>query len=395
MKKGKVLFFIACMSGGGADRVASLLSNEFFKNGYEVEMVITSMKKSDMGHTDLIDEIPMSFLADSIKKKKITMQEVFSSLLCKPIEATGKQVPAGFASLSFEAQYKKEISLIRSKLLNNPDATAIAFLQPSIPMLMLAARGLPNKVMFSERGDPIRLMKHRYGRKFIEKYYTRADAAVFQTYDAKNTYPECVNKKGTVISNPIKSDLPKAYHGERNKSITTFCRISEQKNLPLLLAAFNKLHSEHQDYTLRIIGDSLNEEGREVEKQLHAYIKENFLENSVVFEPFNSNVHEAIIKDAMYVNSSDYEGISNAMLEAIAIGLPSVCTDCPIGGARATINDGENGLLVPVGDAHTLYKAMKRVIEEDGLSEKLSLGGEKIREELSLEKTAKKWMEIF
>lgn len=395
MKKGKVLFFIACMSGGGADRVASLLSNEFFKNGYEVEMVITSMKKSDMGHTDLIDEIPMSFLADSIKKKKITMQEVFSSLLCKPIEATGKQVPAGFASLSFEAQYKKEISLIRSKLLNNPDATAIAFLQPSIPMLMLAARGLPNRIIISERGNPQRLLQKRYGYNFMEKYYTRADSIVFQTPMALDSYPKVLRKKGVVISNPVKTDLPEPYKGNREKNIVTFCRISPEKCLWDLIDAFALLYKDHGDYCLKIIGDAKKENEKALLEQLHKQVKKLDIEKSVSFLPFSKTVHEEILRDAIYVNCSETEGLSNAMLEAMAIGLPSVCTDCPIGGASATINDDENGLLVPVGDVYALYKAIKRVIEEDGLSEKFSLGGVKIREELSLEKTAKKWMELF
>ena len=119
------------------------------------------------------------------------------------------------------------------------------------------------------------------------------------------------------------------------------------------------------------------------------------LNEAVVFEPFMSNVHEAIIKDAMYVNSSDYEGISNAMLEAMAIGMPVVCTDCPIGGAEATITDGENGLLVPIKDSNALYEAIKRVIAEEGLADKLSQNAAKLREELSLEKITDKWEQLL
>lgn len=391
----KIIMFMPVMKGGGAERVAANLMNEFHRLGCETEFVITSGTENDTIKGDLGEETRLTFL----KKKKTGLMSVLlsviSSVLCKFFEKTGRSAPASLAYLSFVSQYKNEISQIKKILKDNPHAVAIAFLQPTIPMLMLAARGLPNKVIFSERGDPIRLMKHRYGKNFIEKYYERTDAAVFQTFDAKSAYPENITSKGAVISNPIKSELPDAYHGERNSNITTFCRISKQKNLPLLLESFNMLHREHPGFTLRIIGDVLNEEGVAVKEQLEAYIKANGLENCVRFEPFNANVHEAVINDAMYVNSSDYEGISNAMLEAMAIGMPCVCTDCPIGGARATIKDGENGLLTPVGDTQAFYKAMKRVIEENGLSEKLSLCGEKLREELSLEKTAKKWMELF
>ena len=75
----------------------------------------------------------------------------------------------------------------------------------------------------------------------------------------------------------------------------------------------------------------------------------------------------------------------------MAMGLPVVCTDCPAGGARAVINDGENGLLVPVGDSEKLYLAMKRVVEDKELSQKLSRNAVLVRETQSLEKIIEKW----
>ena len=130
---------------------------------------------------------------------------------------------------------------------------------------------------------------------------------------------------------------------------------------------------------------------RSIDKQLD---KLN-LKESVKLEPFMKNVHEAVIKDCMYVNSSDYEGISNAMLEAMAIGMPVVCTDCPIGGAKATITDGENGLLVPIQNAEALASAMNRMIEDNELADKLSHNASQIREELSLDKITEKWMQLL
>ena len=97
----------------------------------------------------------------------------------------------------------------------------------------------------------------------------------------------------------------------------------------------------------------------------------------------------------MYINSSDYEGMSNAMLEAMAIGMPCICTDCPIGGASSVIVDGENGLLVPVGDSEALCNAMIKVAENPDISMKLSKNASEIREELSLETISKKWMELL
>lgn len=83
------------------------------------------------------------------------------------------------------------------------------------------------------------------------------------------------------------------------------------------------------------------------------------------------------------------------MLEAMAIGMPVVCTDCPIGGAKATITDGENGLLAPIQNAEALANAMNRVIEDIELADKLSHNSSQIRNELSLDKITEKWMQLL
>lgn len=400
-KTKKVLFVLPSMKGGGAERVASLLANEFFRRGYNTSFVLTSTDKKDVLRVDLDGRIPLMLLseipdAESLLSRSVRKCiRVISSALCKPFEVFGRPVPSGFAYLSFRSHYENEIRKLRSLLVKDPDMAVISFLQPSIPITVLAAKKLPNRIIISERGDPRRLMKNRYGRNFIKKYYQSVDAAVFQTYEAKDTYPECVSEKGTVISNPVKSDLPAPYFGRRNNYITTFCRISAQKNLPLLIKAFDKLHNDHPELKLRIIGDALNGEGKTVEKELREYVCMHKLSDSVIFEPFKANVHSEIVHDLMYVNTSDYEGISNAMLEAMSIGMPVVCTDCPIGGAAATIKNGENGLLVPVGDADAVYNAMKSIVEETGLAEKLSHNAAALRNELSLEKTAEKWMKLI
>ena len=389
------------MMGGGAERVAAQIMNKLNERGYDTRFILTTAKKNEVVRSDLNEKTPLILLTEEMKAETAGQKlahlpaRAYSTIFGKLYEKQGKFVPASVGKATIEWQYHREITWLKNYFQQNPDMTVIVFLQPSIPMVLLAAQGLPNKVIISERADPNRLMKKRYGKPFIENYYTRANAAVFQTEDAKAVYPEAVSKKGTVIFNPLKDNLPQPYHGERNKNITTFCRISNQKNLPLLVEAFSQVHSKHPEYTLRIIGDAPNEEGKAVLQALDKQINELQLKGSVKFEPFMKNVHEAIIKDAMYVNSSDYEGISNAMLEAMAIGMPVVCTDCPIGGAKATITNGENGLLVPIQNAEALANAMNRVIEEVDLSDKLSQNASQIRNELSLDKITEKWMQLL
>ena len=399
--KKQVLMVMPVMKGGGAERVAALLVNEFHKNGCKTEFLLTSSGKDEVINRDLNSDIPLSFIDDSdIKENGIlkiiySLLRVISSLLCKPFEAVGKPAPVCFAYLSFVSQYHREIKLMRKKLEKNPEATVISFLQPSIPITLLAARGLPNRIVISERGDPKRQMKKRYGYNFVKKYYQRADAVVFQTGDAMAAYPENVSKKGTVIFNPVNSSLPEPYFGEREKNVTTFCRISRQKNLPLLVESFAEFHKCCGEYTLKIIGEPQNDDDRAVLAETKALAQKLGVLDFIDFQPFSASVHALIIRDAMYVNSSDYEGMSNAMLEAMAIGMPVICTDCPIGGAAAVIRNGENGLLTEVSNATDLCEAMKKIAGDQQFSDKLSRNAAEIRNELSLEATAKKWMELF
>ena len=394
----KLLLILPHMIGGGAERVAALLMNTFADKGYKTEAVLTSDKKEAVVRNDLKQTTELTLLPEVLPPEKIADRIKYDLFLkavaqigCNLFELFHLPVPAELARASLTVQYRREIAFMREKLRREPHTVVIAFLQPAIPIAVLAAQGLPNRVIFSERGDPQRLMKKRYGKRFIEKYYARADAAVFQTEDAKAAYPGNISKKGIVIPNPIKEGLPTPYTGERHKTITTFCRISKQKNLPLLVEAFASVHERHPDYILRVIGDAGNDEGEAVLQALYAQVELLGLRDAVRFEPFMKNVHEAILRDAMYVNSSDYEGISNAMLEAMAIGMPVVCTDCPIGGAKAMITDGENGLLVPIGNAQALAAAIDRLIEEPTLARRLGENASQIRKTLSLQNIAKRW----
>lgn len=396
-----VLMVMPHMVGGGAERVAALLMNYFHDNHIDTEFVLTDDFKDDVIRCDLGEETPLYLLKEAIEEEsfvekiKLLPTKISSKIVCNLYERFGKSVPAYWAHKSMIWQHHREIGRIRDMMIAKPEMTVIAFLQPAIPIVLLAARGLPNKVIISERCDPNRLMGKRYGRPFIEEYYNRVDAAVFQTEDAQLVYPANVREKGTVIFNPIKVDLPEPYVGKRNNIISTFCRISEQKNLPMLIEAFNLLHVDYPGYKLRIIGDAPNEEGARVIEAVKNLVDKYKLDSVVELLPFSSNVHEDVLEDAMYVNTSDYEGISNAMLEAMAIGLPVVCTDCPIGGAKDTIEDGINGLLVPVGDAEATCLAMKRIIEDENLAETLSVNASKLRNQLSLKHIAQKWMELL
>ncbi len=399
--KKQLIFVMPVMKGGGAEKVATLLLNEFNKNGYECELVLTNSDRNEIVDRGLNSDIKLTVLREAFpkngvfKKIFIILFRLFASLICKIPETLGKKVSSHSAYLSFKAQYYNELYALRGIFKSNPDSSILSFLQPSIPLTLLASKGLPNKVVVSERADPYRLLKKRYGYNFIKKYYQRADAVVFQTNDAKVAYPDNISVKGTVIFNPINDKLPEPYHGGREKYVTTFCRISRQKNLPVLVKAFAEFRKKFTDYRLKIIGEPQNDDDRAALDETKALADKLGITEYIDFLPFSAQVHELVIRDAMYVNSSDYEGMSNAMLEAMAIGMPVVCTDCPIGGANAVINNNENGILTQVGNAEEMCEAMKKIASDKAFADKLSKNAAEIRNNLSLENTAKKWMELL
>ena len=78
------------------------------------------------------------------------------------------------------------------------------------------------------------------------------------------------------------------------------------------------------------------------------------------------------IQDArIFVLSSDFEGMPNAVAEAFALGIPVVSTDCPSGGARMLTGRDERGLLVPVRDAQKMAEAILRILDDKELEERL------------------------
>ncbi len=389
---------------GGAQRRAFALADNFAKKGYNVYVLAVLGSDSTITQNNyyninekvkliLIPEYYENHKKDKIvvkyekkRKKQIAFLKRLQPLL-KPFKKLIQKI-------NFKINGLRKSNALSSFLLSHRGATIINFGFNIYDRTYFSSKGLNCKIIYAETNASNKYKSERFF-DLIRKKIKKADSFVFQTAAQMHEHGVDKNKNAYVIHNPIKSDFPKPYEGTRNKTIVNFCRLSRQKNLLLLIKAFEKLHSEFPDYTLELYADTADPNNTEYKNEIVSYISSNGLENCVFLLPPSSEIHNIILKSAMFVSSSDYEGISNSMIEAMAIGLPCVCTDCGGGGAREMINDGENGLLVPVGDADALKNAMARMITEKGLAEKCSKNAAKIRETHSIEKISEKWLEVI
>ena len=279
--------------------------------------------------------------------------------------------------------------MTRKILEKHPNSYLYAFMARMATYACLYTAGLNIKVIASERTDPRTEPHNALFRWIRNQMFGFAYRTVYQTPDALNYFPKKAQENGCIIPNPITSGLPKRFEGIRKKEFVTFCRIDKQKNLPMMIDAFVKVHLSYPEYVLRIYGTGL------IEEEIKEYIYEKKASTYIKMEGFSKEVHKHIVDSAGYLSSSDYEGLSNSMLEALAIGLPCICTDCPIGGARMIIKDQENGLLVPVGNASAMASAITKIIENPLLSEHLSIEAEKVKDTLDEEKICEQWEKLM
>lgn len=281
----------------------------------------------------------------------------------------------------------KCILTLRRILREKQDATVISFEYFINMRTILAHLFLKSKLVISERNDPSQSGNDK--RIIRNLLYRFANALVCQTNDAKNYFPSAIQNKTIVIPNAIRSDLPEPYVGVRKKKIVTFCRVEKQKNLPMMIDAFRIFHEQCPDYQLEIYGD-----GAEKESVIQ-YTKDSQLDQYVTFYDFKKDLHRSILDYSMFVSTSDFEGISNSMLEAMAIGLPTICTDCPCGGASMAIEDGVNGFLTPVGDTKLFAEKMIYLVNHPDLMEKFSMNYYMVKEKFDSEKIYNEWEKVI
>lgn len=355
MKNKEVLFVSNFFGDGGAARVISVLAEELVNRGYAV--TVCSYPRKD--REEYRRAANVKYVRFEMKHRKGVLYKI------------------------------ERIAKLRKEIRKHKDATVISFEYFMNMQTVVAMAGLGNRLIISERNDPAAVGGKTPTRQLRNFLYGFADCLVCQTRDALEYFPKNIQRKSTVIMNPIKENLPDPWQGERKKQVVNFCRLEKQKNLPLLIDAFEAFYQTHPDYTLVIYGN-----GKERDS-LTEYIRTKKLEKVITLHPAVQDVHDRVKDAEMFVSSSDYEGLSNSMIEAMAIGLPAICTDCPCGGARMVIQNNENGILIPTNNKEKLLNAMCAVAENPDFASKMANCAQSIKEKLSSEEIGREWISVI
>ncbi len=115
----------------------------------------------------------------------------------------------------------------------------------------------------------------------------------------------------------------------------------------------------------------------------------------IVLKSFCSNVHEAINSASMFVMSSDFEGMPNALIEALALGIPCISTDCPCGGPRMLIDNFQNGILVPIKSPSDMLSAMKYIADNPEKAKQMGQNASKIIDRVDNKVICGEWLEFI
>lgn len=335
----KIFFYINTLSGGGAERVIANLASQFSKYGDEVGIVCSFAKPNEYE------------VHSNVKRYVLEQPNCQNFFLIRNI---------------------RRVRLLRKIIKQECPDVLISFMAEPNYRALIATMGLRTKNIISVRNDPKREYGGAHGKLLAKWLLPLTDGCVFQTEEAKLWFPKRLQKKSRIIFNAVKP----AFYGVKwepgeGKRIVTFGRLSEQKNHPLLIEAFTTIANEYPDTMLFIYGEGA------LRNELQQQIQENGMAERIQLCGNTTEVAAELSRSYIFVLSSDYEGMPNALMEAMTVGVPCISTDCPCGGPKSLIVNGENGLLIPVGDVQALTQAMRRLLDDQKYAKNISSNAKK------------------
>lgn len=344
----KIAFFIGSLNRGGAERVISILANHYAENGYQVDVIM------------LLDNIVGYEL-----NKNVNVINYSGNGLSKV-----KRIPYWLKTIR---KYVKE---------QKPDVL-VSFCVRLNVFVLLASSGLKVKKIVSERNDPRTDGRGKFMDIMTKILYPKVNTVVFQTDRAKSYFNKL--KNGVVIPNPI--TVPKNNKQPNPNKIVSVGNFRAVKNHKMLINAFHKFHKYNPNVVLNIYGDG--ELYDEIQNQINSFN----LTTNVILHGSIPNVIEEIADASIFCLSSNSEGLSNALLEALALGIPCISTD--VAGASEYIVDGESGFIVPVGDEDAFADRLNKLYNDKELLKQFSIKSKEMSKKCSFDTVISNWDEVI
>ncbi|MBQ2986540.1 MAG: glycosyltransferase family 4 protein [Tyzzerella sp.] len=354
----KIICYIDTLQLGGAERVMANLCNHLVEKGNDVVLINDLEPTKKLKEYEIDSRVERIFL-DKCKSKNRVLNNIY------------------------------RVIMLRKSIQEQKASVIISFLGPPNLRMLIATIGLRLKKIVSVRNDP----KREYGvgvKKIVSNLlFGLADGVVFQTKEASEYFNITTQKKAAIIANPVKLSFFNQKQLEENDSIVVIGRLQPQKNPSLVLNAYRQIKEEFPTTTLDFYGEG------ELKENLIKTINRYGLQDNVFFHGQVSNTSEILASAKVYVLSSDYEGMPNALMEAMAVGIPIISTNCPCGGPKCLIENSEQGFLVNVGDANEIAEHLRIILSEKTLRDKMRVAARKRAEDFKPEKIFKQWLEYI
>lgn len=348
-----ICFIIGALNYSGAEKVLTIVAKELYRNKNKVSVVLLEKPNGTIENIDGI-------LTYGAKATGIKLQRVISRWrnIRNNIKKVNPDIVVSFGSVC------------------NTNA---------VPSLI----GTNYPLVLCERNDPIYDPKKRSERFFRWFLYRFADGYVFQTEKIKSYFSKKIRSKAAIIENPLIRQNYMWNSSNHEKSIVTVARLDNfQKDHITMFNAFKIFHAYYPDYVLDIYGEGPD---RNIYEKI---ISDMGLTKSIILHGKCKNPVEKLIHSEIFLLTSKYEGMPNALMEAMSIGMPCISTDCGGGGAKALFDMTDSGILVPSGDAEAIAKALIQLIHNEKLKSKIADNALRINHYLDKRRICDKW-EIY
>lgn len=349
----KIILSCATLGNGGAERVLSTLSAPL-ADEFDAVTIITWI------------DVPIFYEIDKRVRLVCIEKEIDSKNDLKKMQW-------------FRSFIKKE----------NPDIL-LSFLEPYNIRVLISTMGLGVNTFVAERNDPHGVNKYWIIDQFEKLIYRLANKILVQTETIKKFFDGALAERISVIYNPVNLQedvVGKALKVEKKKRIVSIARLMPQKNHNILIRAFAIFSKNHPDYTLTIYGNGPQRD------ELLQLADSLGISDKVSLPGASKTIHEDILDADMMCLVSSREGMSNAMIEAMCLGLPCICTK--VSGAIDLIKDGENGFLVDIGDVDGLVEKMCFVVDNSHKAKEISENATQLYQVLNKDKICQEWIDIL